>query len=107
MSPRDLALLEQRLQLRARIASERTELARLCTPLNHVTQAAGNGMALGKTLLAYLRQHPLPVLALAAALLVFKPRPSLRWARRALVLWRGWKLVRDKYANLWQKCKVS
>lgn len=102
MNARHLALLEQRLQLQARIAGERAELARVCAPLESMTQAAGSGMALGNNLLAYLKEHPLPVVALAAALLVFKPRPSLRWARRAVFLWRGWKLLRHRLADLQQ-----
>lgn len=100
MSPRGLELLEQRAHLQARIASERAELARASAPLASVAQAAGSGMALGKTLLDHLKAHPLPVLGMAAALFVAKPRPSLRWARRALFLWRGWKLLRHHVKNV-------
>ncbi len=102
MTPRQQELREQGLKLRAQIASQRADLGRVCAPLNGLTEAGGQGLALGNNLLSYLKAHPLPVVALAAVLLVFKPRPSLRWARRGLVLWRGWKLLRHRLPALLQ-----
>ena len=112
MNLRPHELHAQRLVLRERVARQRAELARQCAPLNHLAEAAGGGMALGRRLLAQLKQHPLPVLALAGALLLAKPRLTWRWARRGLLLWRGWQLLRqrvpgglDGLKGLWARLK--
>lgn len=93
MSLDPIALAVRRGELRARIAAQRSELAR------HTEPVAG---LLGKVdyVVAgfhWLKGHPREVAAAAAALAVLRPRRAWRWLRRGLVVWKAVRAVRSRF----------
>ncbi len=81
----ELALKKQRLQfqstlLRERWAAQAGDLRPLLVAVDHVGQGV-----------TWVRRHPHALLAAAVAVLVARPRATLRWARRAFFVWRFWR----------------
>lgn len=93
----------ERARLRERAAAQRETLAQQFTPVGGALQFGERIRAAGASALQFLRSHPLAMGALAVAVVLRKPRLSLRWARRGLVLWRGWRTARSLAATLQQQ----
>lgn len=81
----ELALKKQRLQfqstlLRERWVAQTGDLRPLLVAVDHVGQGV-----------TWVRRHPHALLAAAVAVLVARPRATLRWARRAFIAWQFWQ----------------
>lgn len=87
MNPLRLELATRRGELRARIAAQRDDLARLSWPVRNTLDLADQG-AKG---LHWLQDHPGTVSAAVAASVVLRPRRMFRWLRRGYFLWRGYQ----------------
>ncbi|MCX7277250.1 MAG: YqjK family protein [Burkholderiales bacterium] len=88
-------LAYERGRLLERIQYQRSLLARECAPLQRVAQKGDHLAGLAAELLAFARQNPLTLGAVAAVVLVFKPRMAWRMAKRGFFLWRGWRMVQQ------------
>lgn len=104
MNKRLAELHLERGQLMERIASQRMALARQLQPLQQAVAAGDRAVSWLQGLVGYVKQRPIPVLAVAAALLLLKPKSTWRWARRGLVVWRAWRVVRAKVPQaVWRR----
>ena len=95
MAKSRIELAQERARLTERIAAQRIILARELVPLQRVAQTGNRLTALVGDAVAYIGQHPLALASVAAGMLLFKPRTALRWAKRGLFLWRGWRAVQQ------------
>lgn len=95
MNPRLLELATRHGALKARIDAQRLQLTRHAEPLE---QALANGDKLVAGI-EWLKQHPLAVGLGVTALVVAKPKRAWRWARRGVVVWRGWRSVKKLLAK--------
>ena len=89
----DLARRRQRLQLRsaeqrAAFAHHAAGLAPAFTAVDAVRQS-----------MVTLREHPEWLIGAAALFLIVRPRAIYRWARRAFVIWRAIRAVREWLAK--------
>jgi hypothetical protein len=96
MNPRLLELATRHGALKARIDVQRLQLAHHVEPLER-TLSNGDKLVAG---IDWLKQHPLAVGAGVTALVVAKPKRAWRWARRGLVVWRGWNSVKKLLAKV-------
>ncbi len=96
MNPRLLELARRHGALKARIDAQRLQLARHAAPLERALSGGDKALA-G---VEWLKQHPLVVGAGVTALVVAKPKRAWRWARRGIVVWRGWKSVKNLLAKV-------
>lgn len=94
MDKRLAELHVERGRLIERIASQRISLASQLVPLHKATAAGERAAHLFQGLVQYLKDRPLPVLMVAAALMLFKPKGAWRWAQRGLFVWRAWRAWR-------------
>lgn len=90
MSDQALALASRRGALGERIAAQRAALTQhaagvelLCARADTVRDGIN-----------WLKRHPAAVGGAVLAVVVARPRRAWRWARRGLVLWRGWRSLR-------------
>jgi hypothetical protein len=88
---------QERARLSERIQAQRANLARDLAPLQRVSKAGNTLGALVAEAIAYVRERPLAMSALAGGLLLLKPKGVWRWAKRGLFIWRGWRAV-----QVWQ-----
>ena len=95
MSKRLDQLHRERGQLIERIASQRAVLASQLVPLQKFAATGDRAVGLIDGLTRYVRQHPLPVLVAAAALVLLKPKVAWRWAKRGLFVWRSFRSWRS------------
>lgn len=86
---------QERARLAERIQAQRANLARELAPLQRITQAGNTLSALVDEAVAYVRQRPLTMSALAAGVLLLKPKGVWRWAKRGFFVWRGWRAVQQ------------
>lgn len=86
---------QERARLAERIQAQRANLARELAPLQRITQARNTLSALVDEAVAYVRQRPLAMSALAAGVLLLKPKGVWRWAKRGFFVWRGWRAVQQ------------
>lgn len=86
---------QERARLAERIQAQRANLARELAPLQRITQAGNTLSALVDEAVAYVRQRPLAMSALAAGVLLLKPKGVWRWAKRGFFVWRGWRAVQQ------------
>ena len=104
MDKRLAELHRERGQLIERIASQRMTLARQLEPLQEVAAAGDRAVSLLQGLVRYVNERPLPVLMVAAALVLFKPKSAWRWAQRGLFVWRTWRTLRTKIPQeVWRR----
>ena len=90
----ELALKKQRLQLE--IAGQRVMIL-------HALEAAGPTLGAAEKIRAgwgWAKAHPEWLAAIAAALLVARPRSVLRWAKRGFFLWRRLRRLRGMLDDL-------
>lgn len=104
MDKRLAKLHRERGQLVERIASQRMTLASQLQPLQKVAAVGDRAASSLQSLVGYLKQRPLPVLVVAAALVLFKPKGAWRWAQRGLFVWRTWRALRAGVAQeVWRR----
>ena len=96
MDKRLAELHRERGQLIERIAGQRMLLSTQLVPLQQVAAAANRTASLLQGLVRYVKDRPLPVLMVAAALVLFKPKGAWRWAKRGLFVWRTWRALRAR-----------
>ena len=87
MNRRLVQIRVRRERLLARAAAQRDEVALLVGRLRGPLAIADRGVVA----VQYVREHPGAVLLAVAALVVLSPRRAFRWARRALLVWRGYR----------------
>lgn len=95
-----IRLAEKRGQLRERIAGQRATLAAQMVPIEQALDRADQAIALGRSGVRYVQNHPLEVGAAVAVLAVLRPRRFWRLGRRAFVAWGLWRKLRDRIAVL-------
>lgn len=96
MDQKLIELAQRRGELLAEIRQQRASLAASVTPLAsvlHKLDKVGEGVQ-------WLKRHPAAVALGAFALVVSKPRRAWRWAKRSVVLWRGWSALRNRFQLL-------
>lgn len=91
MNPKLLELATRHGALKARIDEQRRALARHAVPLE-VALARGDTVLKG---VDWLKHHPAAVGAAVFVAVVARPRRAWRWARRGVLLWRGWQALRS------------
>jgi hypothetical protein len=77
----------RRERLLARSAAQREELALLARAWRGPLEITGRGVAAVR----YVREHPGALVLAAAVLVALSPKRAFRWARRAVLLWRGYR----------------
>jgi len=82
---------QRRAELIARAAQQRNDIATALGTLRTPLAVADKGMAA----VAYVKNHPGIAAAAIVATAVISPRRTLRWARRAFLVWRGVRWVRS------------
>lgn len=93
MNDRFIRIREQRARLIERAARQRGDLARDIAALSGPIAVADRGLAI----IGYIKTHPVIVAAAAALVVVLRPRRSLGWARRGLMLWQTWRWLASRY----------
>lgn len=104
MDERLVELQRERGRLIERIASQRLTLASQLGPFRKVAAAGDRAASLLQGLVRYLKDRPLPVLVLAAALVLSRPKVAWRWAQRGVWLWRSWRALRARVSQeVWRR----
>ena len=83
-------------RLLERIASQRAALGQELEPVVATLEKADRVLARVHAGIDYLKAHPAVVGLTFAALLIVKPRRTLRWSRRAYAVWQTWRVLRDR-----------
>lgn len=96
MPSREIELALKRGRLQERIAVQRAQLAVDMRPIASTLAVADRAVNVGQAGVRYVRQHPVQVGIVFAALAVLRPRRVWRWTRRALVAWSAWRKIRMK-----------
>lgn len=87
MNRRLVEIRARRELLLARSAVQRDALALLVQRWHAPLDLADRGFRVVR----YAREHPGAVLLAVAALAALSPKRAFRWARRAIVFWRGYR----------------
>ena len=91
MSARTIEFAQRHGVLHERIAAQRRALASHAGPLEN---ALGNfDRALAGV--EWLKKHPEVVGFTVAVGVVVSPKRAWRWTKRAFIVWRGWRTVRN------------
>lgn len=91
MSSRTVELAQRHGALRERIAAQRRVLASHTGPLENTLGNVDRAL-LG---VEWLKHHPEVVGVSVAVGVVVSPRRAWRWTKRAFIVWRGWRSVRN------------
>jgi hypothetical protein len=91
MSDRTMEFAQRQGVLHERIAAQRRALATHAAPLE--SALAGVDKALAGV--DWLKKHPEVVGFTVAVGVVVSPKRAWRWTRRAFIVWRGWRSVRN------------
>lgn len=91
MNERLLILATRHGALKARIAAQRDALSEQVRPLESVLAVADQGL-LG---IDWVKRNPAAVGGALAVLAILRPRRAWAWAKRGLVVWRGWRGVKN------------
>ena len=86
----------QRGRLLERIATQRVTLSLELEPVVAKLETTDRLLARVHAAIDYLKTHPAVVALTFAALLITKPRRTLRWSRRAYAVWQTWLVLRDR-----------
>ena len=81
-------LHRERGQLLERIVHQRSALALAWAPVQEAEQLGARAVALLQTMGQSIRNYPVPLGVAVVALLVWRPKGALRWARCGFWLWR-------------------
>ncbi len=93
-------LLLRRGRLIERIAGQREALRHDFVPVSAALGKADSAVASVRSFVGTIRHHPVVTSVLAAAVLIFKGKAVLRWARRGFSLWQTWRAVRGTLHEL-------
>jgi hypothetical protein len=93
-------LLIQRGRLIERIDGQREAICRDIVPVATALDRIDFVVAGIRSGAGYLCRHALVTSAVVGALLIFRGRASLRWARRAFSLWNSWRALRNLLSGL-------
>lgn len=85
-------------RLLERIASQRAAIGAELAPVRDALRATDRGVALLRRASDTLRRHPAMVVAGVTLFIALKPRRLWRWGRRAFVVWRSWRFLRQRLA---------
>lgn len=96
MSPERLELLLTRERLRERIDHQRRALAAAAWPIEVACGAGDAAGAAGR----WVREHAAALAAGAVGLFVVRPKGTFRWLRRGMFVWRVWKGLRRRLAEV-------
>lgn len=88
-------LAYERGRLLERIQYQRSALAHELLPLQRAARKGDHLTGVVAELLGFARQNPLTLGAIAAVVLVFKPRMAWRLAKRGFFVWRGWRTLQQ------------
>ncbi len=83
-------------RLLERIATQRATFARAMAPVESALATTDRVVERVRGGIATVRAHPGIAVVAAAALFILKTRRTLRWARRGLIAWRAWCVLREK-----------
>jgi hypothetical protein len=82
---------QRRAELIARAAQQRDDIAAALGTLRAPLAVADKGIAA----VTYVKSHPGIAAAAIVATAVISPRRTLRWAQRAILIWRGIRWVQS------------
>ncbi|MDR1275776.1 MAG: YqjK-like family protein [Candidatus Accumulibacter sp.] len=82
-------------RLQERIAVQRASLAGAAQPIRRALGATDSAVAGVRAGVAYLKQRPWAVGALATALIVLRGKRIFRVVRRGFIVWRTWVSLRN------------
>lgn len=91
MSASSTELAQRHGALRERIAAQRRALASHAGPLENALGNVDRALA-G---VEWLKKHPEVVGFTVAVGVVVSPKRAWRWTKRAFIVWRGWRSVRN------------
>ena len=91
MSARTIEFAQRHGVLHERIAAQRRALASHAGPLENALGNVDRALA-G---VEWLKKHPEVVGFTVAVGVVVSPKRAWRWTRRAFIVWRGWRSVRN------------
>jgi hypothetical protein len=83
-------------RLLERIAGQRATLGQELEPLAAALDTTDRLLARAHAAINYLKAHPAVVGIAFAALLITKPRRTLRWSRRTYAVWQTWRVLRER-----------
>lgn len=83
-------------RLLERISTQRATLSHDFEPVHAALDTTDRLLARARSGIDYLKAHPAVVALAFGALLIIKPRRTLRWSRRAYTVWQTWRVVRDR-----------
>ncbi|MBK1680321.1 YqjK-like family protein [Rhodocyclus tenuis] len=98
MNDRLIDIGVRRGRLLERIASQRAAIGSDLAPVRDALRATDRAVVLLRSAADTLRRHPAMVLAGVAIFIALKPRRLWRWGRRAFVVWRSWRFLRQRLA---------
>lgn len=94
MNKQLLALHQERGRLLERVAYQRAMLVVQLQPLQKTSDMGHRIITMAQAGFAFLRSHPVGVVAALSALVLLRPSGSWRLLRRSLMLWHSWRRVR-------------
>lgn len=95
MNQRLIQLIEHRVRLVDRAASQREALAQAAAPWRRPLAMIEHGLSIAH----YLKQHPVLLFAGMAAIAVLRPRGIFNWAQRGWLVWRALLGIRRKLSG--------
>ncbi len=93
MNTRLIRLREQRTRLIERAAHQREEIALGVAAMHGPIAIVDQGLGIAR----YIKSHPVIIAASAALVIATRPRRSLSWVRRGLMLWQTWRWLATRY----------
>jgi len=93
MNTRLIRLREQRAGLVERAAHQREEIALGLTAMHGPIAIVDQGLDIAR----YIKSHPVIIAAGAALVIATRPRHSLSWVRRGVMLWQTWRWLTTRY----------
>lgn len=87
-------------RLLERIASQRAAIGKDLVPVRDALRAGDRAVGVLRSGVNAVRRHPALVVAGVALFVALKPRRLWRWGRRAFVVWRSWRFLRQRLAAL-------
>lgn len=103
MQQRLIELHQQRGRLLERVAMQRSVLSQQLAPLVRVFDLATRLQGMVQQAKLFVVDHPMAVALALGSVLLFRPRTVLRWGRRGLLVWRGWRTARTLLPGLLMK----
>ena len=86
-------LLLRRGRLLERIATQRKALQHDMVPVSAALGRADSAVAGVRSIVDYVRHHPVVTSVTVATVLIFKGKTVFRWAGRGFSLWQTWRVL--------------